>query len=121
MNITGKITIFPKEVGEEKNIIFETSISRKDEEGNYVDNHTIRVQFAKNILPDEKKTSFKVDKAYQVEIEGFLTTRGYDDKNGKHITKPLIFVTKAHVTASKDVVRKSVDEQLVVDGEELPF
>ena len=121
MNITGKITIFPKEVGEDKAIIFETSISRKDQEGNYVDNHTLRVQFAKDILPDAKKTSFKTDKAYQVEIEGFLTTRGYDDKSGKHITKPLIYVTKAHVVGSKNVQRKSTDELLVVDGEELPF
>lgn len=122
MNITGKITLFPKEVGEKKTIIFETSICRKDDDGNYVDNHTIRVQFAKNILPDEKKTSFKTTKAYIVDIEGFLTTRGYDDKNGKHRTEPLIYVTKAKVTDSKNVVRKAKEESnLIVDGEELPF
>jgi len=122
MNITGKITIFPKEVGEDKIKIFETSIGRKDEAGNYVDNYTIRVQFAKNILPDPAKSTFKVDKAYQMEVEGFLTSRGYNDRQGKHRTEPMIIVTKAKTTASKEVVRKAKDDEpLVIDGEELPF
>lgn len=122
MNVTGKITLFPKEVGEKKIKIFETSLSRKDENGNYVDNYTLRVQFSKDIMPDASKSRFNVDKAYSMEIEGFLTTRGYDDKNGKHRTEPVLFVSKAKTTGSKDVTRKAkVDEPISINGEELPF
>ena len=123
MNVTGKITIFPKEIGENKIKIFETTISHKDENGQYLDNVTIRVNFAKNILPDASKTTFKVGKAYTMEIEGFLTSRGYDTKDGKHRSEIMLQVTKAKTTASKDVTQKPKAEEkpLNVDGEELPF
>ena len=123
MNVTGKITIFPKEIGKDNIKIFETTISHKDDNGKYLDNVTIRVNFAKNILPDAAKTTFKVGKAYQMEVEGFLTTRGYDTKDGKHRSEIMLQVTKAKTTASKDVQQKPKAEEkpLVVDGDELPF
>lgn len=120
MNVSGKITFFPKEVGKDnKIVIFETTISRKDESGNYVDNYTIRVQFQKSILPDEKKTTLKPTKAYSAEIEGFLTTRSYETKDGKRRIEPLLVVSKAKITGSKDVNR--VKEDSLAPNEDLPF
>ena len=95
MDIKGKIYVFPKEVGKNKIKIFETTISRKEGE-KYADNYTIRVQFSKELLPDEKKEAYKVGFVYGFEVEGFLSTRGYDVDGGiKHITEPLIIVNKA--------------------------
>jgi len=123
MDIKGKIMVFPKEVGENKIKIFETSINRKEGD-KYVDKMTLRVNFAKNFLPDAQKTSFKVGRCYEMEIEGFLTTRSYVTKNGEKRVEPVVQVIKAKCTGSKEITIKEKapeEERLVVDGEELPF
>lgn len=124
MNVKGKVTLFVKEVGKDKIKVFETCLSHKDSEGNYKDKVTLRVEFGKELLPDERKAAFKVGHAYPVEIEGFLTTRGYDNKDGVHVSEVLIFVQKAKCdwTNAKEVKQKPKNEELIgPDGEPLPF
>ena len=94
MDISGKINVFPREVGQDKIKIFETSISHKDEEGNYVDSYTLRLNFPKEALTDEQKAKFNPDKYYKMQIEGFLSTRGWDDKEGKHHVDACIVVSR---------------------------
>lgn len=130
MDIKGKILVFPKEVGTTKKIkIFETSISRKDGE-KYVDNYTMRVDFSKDVLPEEKKAAFKVDYVYSMEVEGFLTTRKYETKNGVRIIDPVVKVTKAKSLDKGRPVQKKQQaeaapaneaEPLETDPDALPF
>ena len=112
MNVNGPIWVFPKEVGKDKIKIFETSINRK-EEGGYVDTLTLRVNFSKSLMNDEQKKTFSTEKAYKIEIEGFLTTRSYDDKNGNRRIEPVIQVTKAKMLEKKEVQRKEKAEKPV--------
>lgn len=133
MNVTGKALIFCKEVGkgEKKIKIFETSFSHKDKDGKYCDNVSCRVEFSKDFLPDEKKAAFKDGYAYPMEIlEGFISTRGYETKEGKHKSEISIFVKNAKTTDKPRKVEKkekpaqtSTDDGKIVgpDGEELPF
>lgn len=111
LDLKGKIWVFPREVGEKKVLIFETSINRKDGE-TYKDTFTLRVEFSKDILPDEKKKAFKPGFAYQMEIEGFLSTRGYDTDGGiKHRVDPVVKVLKAKsVGEPKEVKQKPKPE-----------
>lgn len=127
MNVNGKMTLFVKEVGKDKIKIFETSISHKDKEGNYKDTVTVRVDFSKELLTDEQKGVFKVGYAYPVEIEGFLTTRGYETKDGKHKSEVSIYVSKAKCdwANAKEVKKKEAapveEPALGEDGQPLPF
>lgn len=95
MDIKGKILVFVKEIGKDKIKIFETTISRKNEEGDYIDNYSIRVQFPASVMPDKAKAKFKTDKAYYMNVEGFLSTRGYEDSEGDYHIYPLIVAQKA--------------------------
>lgn len=113
MEFTGKTNVFVKEVGEKKIKIFEASISRKDKEGNYVDNYTIRLNFSPEILPDTAKAKFKVGYRYQMEIAGFLSTRSFQNKEGKKIVEPLLFVTSAKSLDSGKEIKKAVKPQPV--------
>ena len=126
MNINGKINVFVREVGEKKIKIFETSFSRKDEDGNYKDNKSVRVNFSKDFLPDEKKDKMTVGYYYPIEIlEGFLTTRGFDTKDGKHIIELALQIGRAKIvdTPKKVEVKQTTDEGAIVDddGDLLPF
>ena len=134
MNISGKTIIFVKEVGKDNQIkIFETTFAHKDANGKYLDNVTARVEFSKELLPDEKKAKFKAGYAYPMEIiEGFITTRGYDGKDGKRHSEISLMVKKAKTTGQpkKITERKPKQEELKFeedgtiigsDGEPLPL
>lgn len=107
MDIKGKITVFPKEVGKDKIKIFETSINRKDKDGNYKDGYTLRVVFSEDVLSGDNRNKMKAGNYYGFEVEGFLTTRGYEDKNGNHRTEPVIFVNKGKLTEKGKPVKKT--------------
>jgi len=134
MNISGKAIIFVKEVGKDNQIkIFETTFAHKDKEGHYLDNVTARVEFSKELLPDEKKAKFKAGYAYPMEIQdGFITTRGYDGKDGKRHSEISLLVKKAKTTGQPKQIaeRKPQQQELEFkedgtivgnDGEPLPL
>lgn len=131
MNISGKAIIFVKEVGKDNQIkIFETTFAQKDKNGHYIDNVTARVEFSKELLPDEKKAKFKAGYAYPMEIvEGFITTRGYDGKDGKHHSAIALHVKKAKTTGQPKQIKAKQEELkfeedgtiIGNDGEPLPL
>lgn len=108
MNVSSEIRIFPKKIQtKDKEItIFETSVCRKDEKGEYVDNYSIRVFFTPEIMPDEKKARFNEKFSYTMDVEGFLTTRGYDDKYHVHKVAVALMVTKYELKSKKEIARK---------------
>ena len=131
MNVTGKITFFVKEVGKEKKIkIFETTIARYDsEKEKYLDNFTIRIEFAKDFLDDKGKAKLLPDHAYGFEIEeAFLTTRSYE-KDGEKIVTPILKILKGKSTGKPKAIKKTEkkskkveDDPVDPDGDdELPF
>ena len=129
MDIKGKITMFVKEVGEkEKYKVFSTTISRKKGD-RYVDNYTLQLNFAKDVMTPAKKAWFKVDHVYNIEIEGFLSTRSYD-KDTKHFVEPVIIVTAAsNVDHGKPIEKKerpqgqeeALEEPIEYSEDDLPF
>lgn len=128
MDVKGKIWVFVKEVGKDdkKSKIFETSISRKDGE-KFVDSLSLQLDFSKSLLDDKKKAKFDTEKAYQMNIEGFLSTRSYTDKNGNRRIEPVIKVLNAGYVLDenkkpviKDVKRKAKEEQ-ASDLETIPL
>lgn len=128
MNVSGKCNVFVREVGTKKIKIFEASFSRKDKDGNYVDNVSCRLEFGKDLLPDEKKGAFHAGYYYPMEIEGFLTTRGWENSEGKHRSEIAIHVTNAKTCDKpqqfKVVEKKEVIEEETIlgpDGNPLPF
>lgn len=119
MDVTGKILLFPKMVGKKDKIqIFETTIARKTQEGYYVDNYTIRVQFTKELLSYEKAKKFKEGNVYSIEIEGFLSTRSYDTKDGVHRVEPLLIVTKAKLLDAGREIKKPSE---AIEDDALPL
>jgi hypothetical protein len=130
MNISGKATIFVREVGKDDNKakIFETTFSHKDKDGKYVDNVTVRVDFSKELLPDNAKKAFKPGWCYPIVIDsGFISTRGYDNKEGKRKKEISLYIVKcscdwANAKEIKAKEAEPVKEALVgPDGEPLPF
>lgn len=134
MDIKGKTTMFVREVGtgEKKTKIFETSLSRKDKDGNYVDKYTIQLDFKKDLLTEAQKAGLKNNWAYPVEIEGFLSTHSYVNKDGKTIVEPVIKVTNARALDKGKEIKKpepkkeehlNIDagEPLEVNPDDLPF
>ena len=118
MDIKDKISVFPKEIGEQKIKIFQTTICRR-EDGKYLDNYSLQVVFAKEFLSDEKKAKFEVGKVYGFEItEGFLTTRSFTDKNGKHRVEPVIFVKAAKLLDKGREVKK-VEKPVAEEADDL--
>lgn len=120
MNVKDTIRIFPKKLNfkDGEITIFETSVSRKDEDGNYCDNYSLRVNFPLEIMPAEKRAKFKEEFAYTMEVEGFLTTRSYDDKNGNHKVAVMLYVTKYDLKSKKEIKRKpqpQVEEKQLAD------
>lgn len=121
MDVNGKITIFPKTIGKNKDLIFETTIGRKTESKEWIDNYSIRVDFAKNLLSDDKKSYFKEGNAYQIEIEGFLTTRSYEKDGKKHVF-PKLMVTKAKIVGKpKEIKKKTLEDAENEIDDDLPF
>lgn len=109
MNVKSEILIFPKKIHTKENkeiTIFETSISRKNKEGEYVDNYSLRVNFAPEIMPEEKKARFNENFAYRMDVEGFLTTRSYETEYKVHKVAAALYVTKYELKSKKEIVRK---------------
>ena len=127
MDIKGQCLVFVSEVGKAKAKIFSTTISRKEGE-EYKDNKSVQLNFAQKILPDEKKAAFSAQKAYKMEIEGFLTTRGYSTKDGDYKIDIIIQVTKAKcldggVLVNRPAKKEKPTEDIILgeDGQPLPF
>ncbi len=90
MEITGKIIVFVHEFSyyNEKGVAmrglrYNTSISRKDEAGDYL-NASLEVVFSKAVA-DEYKLEETYDEGDMLELdikEGWLTCRGWQDKDG---------------------------------------
>ena len=103
MDIKGKINVFPRDVESSEGVkgkVFETSLGHKNEEGKYVDSMTIRVIFSSKIMSEEAKKKYESDKYYSFEVEGFLSTRSYTQKDGKKRTEPVYYILKAKRTSN---------------------
>lgn len=75
MNVTGLITLFVREVKENK--YFSTTVSHKAEDGSRV-NCSIDVYFSKGAISEEVIKKLDPQYAYKLEIkEGFLSCREY--------------------------------------------
>ena len=131
MNVIGKLIVFVKEIGKDKIKIFETSFNHKDEDGNYIDSVTVQVAFSKEILSDAQKTHFKTGYAYPLEIiEGFVTTRGYENRSGFRKSELMIMIQKCKCdwAGAKEIKIKEKpapreDSETICgdDGEPLPL
>lgn len=109
MNVTGLFRIFPKVINVEgKEItIFETSIGRKTEEGQYVDNYTIRVNFPLELVNAEQRKKFKEEFFYLLDVkESYLTTRGYTAKDGSRKVGVVLMITKFEAKEKKPLNKK---------------
>lgn len=115
MTITGKTFLFINEIRRADNSTFKTystSISSKDENGNY-DHLSVEVSFGKEFTAETLK-KLSPTKYYEIDIEeGILSFRTFTNKEGVVIKRPRIVILKGHVTAQKDAKpKKSVDDEL---------
>lgn len=131
MNITGTAYLFvkkwkAKKEGDKDITIFETSISRKEDD-EYTGNYYLRVNFTEKALSNEQRAKFKEELIYQIEIlKGFLTTR--EGKDGENL--PCILVQEFKLKGKTPSKRKpsqkketkeepSLDDML--NDDDLPF
>ena len=131
MNITGTAYLFvkkwkAKKEGDKDITIFETSISRKEDD-EYLGNYYLRVNFAEKALSNDQRAKFKEEFIYQIEIvKGFLTTR--EGKDGVNL--PCIMVQEFKLKGKTPSKRKpsqkketkeepSLDDML--NDDDLPF
>ena len=131
MNITGTAYLFvkkwkAKKEGDKDITIFETSISRKEDD-EYLGNYYLRVNFTEKALSNEQRAKFKEEFIYQIDIsKGFLTTR--EGKDGENL--PCILVQEFKLKGKTPSKRKpsqkketkeepSLDELL--NDDDLPF
>ena len=129
MNINGDINVFVRKQGsgDVQFKIFEVGFNHKDQKtGMYVDNYFCRLIFAKEAMSDEQEAKFKDGYYYPMHIEGFITTRGYTNKDDKRLSEIALYVTKARCTAAPKEYKKKekpVDQSTILDenGEPLPF
>lgn len=112
MDVSGKIWVFPKKLKTKDGefTLMETSLSNKvDDE--YKDKYSMRVYFADSIMPQGSLKKFKEEFAYKMEIKGFLSTRGYDGKDGKRHVEPCVRVTEAKTLEKKAKKVKPKEEE----------
>ena len=129
MNINGDINVFVRQQGsgDVQFKTFEVGFNHKDQKtGIYVDNCFCRLIFAKEAMTEEQEAKFKAGYYYPMHIEGFITTRGYTNKDGKRISEIALYVTKAKCTAAPKEYKKKekpADQSTILDenGEPLPF
>ena len=131
MNITGTAYLFvkkwkAKKEGDKDITIFETSISRKEDD-EYLGNYYLRVNFAEKALSNDQRAKFKEEFIYQIEIvKGFLTTR--EGKDGVNLPCIMVqeFKLKGKIPSKKKQSQKkeakkepSLDDLL--NDDDLPF
>ena len=121
MNITGKFVIFveDKETSKGKIKVFSTTISRKDEAGNYT-NASMEVRFAKENFPYERLNKMDSKYAYTYEVkEAWLDCRAFETKEGKQAREIFILIKDAKPLEKKEIVRKDIRADF--PAEDLPF
>lgn len=131
MNITGTAYLFvkkwkAKKEGDKDITIFETSISRK-EDNEYLGNYYLRVNFAEKALSNEQRAKFKEEFIYQIDIsKGFLTTR--EGKDGVNLPCILVqeFKLKGKTPSKKKPTQKKEEEKEpslddMLNDDDLPF
>ena len=120
MQVSGKITIFPKEIrklsdgNEVRNV--STNISTKGEDGRYT-SISVEVKFNKEKIPMSKLLKLDEKKCYDLEIlEGWLGAREYQNEG---CTKLVMydFVNDGKLTGSKEIQKKPQDKK----PNDLPF
>ena len=131
MNITGTAYLFvkkwkAKKEGDKDITIFETSISRK-EDNEYLGNYYLRVNFAEKALSNEQRAKFKEEFIYQIEIvKGFLTTR--EGKDGVNLPCIMVqeFKLKGKTPSKRKPTQKKEEEKEpslddLLNDDDLPF
>lgn len=131
MNITGTAYLFVKKwkakKEEDKDItIFETSISRKEDD-EYLGNYYLRVNFAEKALSNDQRAKFKEEFIYQIEIvKGFLTTR--EGKDGVNLPCIMVqeFKLKGKTPSKRKPTQKKEEEKEpslddLLNNDDLPF
>lgn len=122
MNITGKFVIFVKDKETSKGKIktFSTTISRKEENGSYV-NASMEVRFAKENFPYERLNKMESKYAYSYDVkEAWLDCRAFETKDGKQAREIFILIKTAKPLEKKEIVRKDARADLPVE-DNLPF
>ena len=131
MNITGTAYLFvkkwkAKKEGDKDITIFETSISRKEDD-EYLGNYYLRVNFTEKALSNELRAKFKEEFIYQIDItKGFLTTR--EGKDGENLPCIMVqeFKLKGKTPSKKKQSQKKQQEKEpslddLLNDDELPF
>ena len=131
MNITGTAYLFvkkwkAKKEGDKDITIFETSISRKEDD-EYLGNYYLRVNFAEKALSNEQRAKFKEEFIYQIEIvKGFLTTR--EGKDGVNLPCIMVqeFKLKGKTPSKRKPTQKKEEEKEpslddILNDDDLPF
>lgn len=120
MKLTGKFVIFveDKKVNDGTIKLFSTSISKKQDNGSYV-NATINVRFGKTNFPNERLAKLEHTKCYTFNVtNAWLDVRAYTTKDGKAGREIFIHIEEAEPVESKEVIRKDIRADL---PESLPF
>lgn len=102
MNITGNFTMFVKELVYHSNKpsskVFTTTISRKLEDGSYI-NKSIDMVFSSKIITDAVRATLIESNIYSVDVDkGFLSIDAYKDDKEQLIKKVIIVVQEAKIT-----------------------
>ena len=131
MNITGTAYLFvkkwkAKKEGDKDITIFETSISRKEDD-EYLGNYYLRVNFAEKALSNDQRAKFKEEFIYQIEIvKGFLTTR--EGKDGVNLPCIMVqeFKLKGKTPSKRKPTQKKEEEKEpslddLLNDDDLPF
>ena len=131
MNITGTAYLFvkkwkAKKEGDKDITIFETSISRKEDD-EYLGNYYLRVNFAEKALSNDQRAKFKEEFIYQIEIvKGFLTTR--EGKDGVNLPCIMVqeFKLKGKTPSKRKPTQKKEEEKEpslddILNDDDLPF
>lgn len=120
MKLTGKFIIFVEDKHVKDGVIkvFSTSVSKKQENGSYV-NATIGVRFGKTNFPNERLEKLQMNKCYTFDVtNAWLDVRAYTTKDGKAGREIFIHIEEATPVESKEVIHKDIRASL---PEDLPF
>ena len=123
MNITGKFVIFveDKETQKGKIKVFSTSISRKTEDGKYV-NASMEVRFTKDNFPFERLNKMESKYCYSYDVkEAWLDCRAFTTKDGKQGREIYLSIKDAKPLERKEIVGRDNRLAQVETDEDLPF
>ena len=118
MEITGKITIFPRRVENNGEVFVKCdgTLSTKTEKGQYV-NKKVEVRFDKQQFPNDKLLALDCEKCYELQVEkGWLGVSAWKRKDGSEARDIYIHVAEGKLLSSKVVQRPA---PVAEDG--LPF